>query len=926
MSQHLRTTTPADLKRLGKPTTAAEIRAAFLDFFAARMHQRVDSHSLLPPADPTLLFINAGMVQFKDYFTATRPAPYDAATSTQKCLRVSGKHNDLENVGRTRRHHTLFEMLGNFSFGAYFKRGAIEFAWEFLTEVLALDKSRLVVTFFEGDHDVPRDVEAAELWKDISGLPDERIVAMTAKDNFWAMGDTGPCGPCSEIYYDLWPEHGDASTFPEDEERFMEIWNLVFMQYDRQFDGMLQPLPSACVDTGMGLERIASVVQSGHSNYDTDLLRNLIHHLELASDIPYGARFDPEGTVSHSEDVERDVAFRVIADHARATAFLIADGIYPDNEGRGYVLRRVMRRAIRFGRKLNFTGPFFAEVCAKVVDAMGDAFPELNAHLDVMVRVVKQEEERFSRTLTEGERLIAQAMDRVEAEGGERILDGDTVFLLYDSNGFPTDLTALIAAERDFDVDMAGFTTAMNRQRARGRASWKGVKHDEVELVKALQDDGLTTKFFGYLTDEVMNAEVLAIVKDGERQEHATSGETVQVVLDRTPFYGEGGGQVGDRGTLSWNDLFTEADTAEVTDTKKPADDVFMHTVTLHRGELRIGDRVFAKVDPAHRAGVRAHHSATHLMHKALRDVLGTHVKQRGSLVEADRMRFDFSHFEAMKPEEIAAVERQVNEAVLKNVHADVRSCGMDEAKERGALMFFGDKYGETVRVVALDDSVELCGGIHVDRTGDIGMVKVLSETGVSAGVRRIEGQCHLALLGQVQGAFAQLEGASRRLNVKLDVVDERVGATLEQVKKLERELAKTRQELAIAQANASTGGGDDGTRTETVGDVTLTAKVVKGVSGKDLRVLGDQARDKLAKGAALLISDDGGKIALLVAVTKPEAKTLHAGKLVGKLAPMVGGRGGGRPDFAQAGGSDPAGIETAVAAFFAEATAAFGG
>ncbi|MCO4762832.1 MAG: alanine--tRNA ligase [Myxococcales bacterium] len=918
------TSSPDQTSESHSPTTAAEIRAAFLDYFAGTGHTRVDSHSLLPPADPTLLFINAGMVQFKDYFTGARPAPYKSATSTQKCLRVSGKHNDLENVGRTRRHHTLFEMLGNFSFGAYFKEGAIKQAWDFLTGTLKLDPSRLIVTYFEGDHDVPRDTEAVDIWKEVSGLPEARIVAMTAKDNFWAMGDSGPCGPCSEIYYDLWPEKGDETTFPEDEERFMEVWNLVFMQYDRQF-GMLKPLPRPCVDTGMGLERIASVVQQGQSNYDTDLIRSLISHLERKSGIDYGGRFDPEGEASHDELVERDVAFRVVSDHARATAFLIADGIYPDNEGRGYVLRRVMRRAIRFGQKLGLTGPFFADVCSEVVTAMGAAFPELTAHHDVMMRVVLQEEDRFSKTLTEGERLISQTLDRIEAEGGERLLDGDTIFLLYDSNGFPTDLTALIAAERDFDVDMAGFNAAMNRQRARGRASWKGVQQDGAQLIKSLVDAGLTTEFVGYTTAEVTDAEVLAIIGDGQRKEVAHRGETVQVVLDRTPFYGEGGGQVGDRGELRWHDLGTDADKAQITDTTRPADDIFLHTLTLGQGELKIGDKVVAKVDAAHRAGVRAHHSATHILHKILRDVLGTHVRQRGSLVQADRLRFDFSHFEAMTPAEVTEVERRVNAAVLHNVDADIASCSMDEAKERGAMMFFGDKYGETVRVVALGDSVELCGGIHVQRTGDIGLVKVLTETGVSAGVRRIEAQCHLALLDQVQVVWGQLEGVSRRFNVKMDAVDERVGASLEQLKKLERELEKTRQQLTLAQANAgSGGGGDDGTVTEQIGDLTLTARVVAGVSGKDLRILGDQARDKLDKGAALLISVNGDKVALLVAVTKAESKALHAGKLVGKLAPMVGGRGGGRPDFAQAGGSDASGLDAAVQVFFEAARAAF--
>ncbi len=904
--------------------TAAEIREDFLAYYERLGHRRVASHSLLPPADPTLLFINAGMVQFKDYFTGARPAPWPSATSTQKCLRVSGKHNDLENVGRTRRHQTLFEMLGNFSFGDYFKRKAIQTAWGFLVDHLQLPVDRMIVTYFEGDEAVPADTEARDIWVEISGLQPERIVAMTAADNFWAMGDTGPCGPCSEIYYDLWPEQGE-STFPQDESRYMEIWNLVFMQYDRQFDGTLLPLPAPAVDTGMGLERIASVVQGVSSNYETDLLRDLIRVVEVLTNVPYGGRFDSEGVMSRIPAVESDVALRVIADHARAAAFLIGEAVFPDNEGRGYVLRRVMRRAIRFGRKLGLEEPFLFKVCDRVVELMGDVFPELTEHREVIGRVVRQEEERFGKTLAEGERLIQQSLTQLEMTGAERVLDGGTVFLLYDSNGFPTDLTALIAAEHGFEVDMEGFQAAMERQRARGRASWQGAQDAGGLAARDLSERGMSTRYFGYLTDEVSNAEVLAILGEGGRLIQSIGpGEQVQVVLGRTPFYGESGGQVGDRGTLNWGD----DGQARVVDTLKPLDDLFLHVVEVIAGELEVNELVRASVDAEYRAGVRAHHSATHLLHSALRNVLGAHVKQRGSLVNSGRLRFDYSHYATMTDDEMAAVELQANRMVLANNKTVIQTCGIDEARAKGALMFFGDKYGEQVRVVQLGDSIELCGGTHVGHTGDIGLIKILSDTGISAGVRRLEAECHLAVLQRMQRAWAGLGRVAQRFNVKAEDADGRVAATLETMRKLEREVRDLRQQLVLAETAAASGspGQDDGAERRSFGDFSAVARVVDGVGGKDLRVLGDRERDQLPKGAALVISRlDKGKQAVIVAVAPDSVDQLHAGKTLAKVVAELGGRGGGRPDFAQGGGNNVEGVDAAVAAFFSAVAEAVG-
>ena len=894
------------------PRTVAEIREAFLAYFAAHGHARVASHSLLPPADPTLLFVNAGMVQFKDYFTGARTAPYPTATTTQKCLRVSGKHNDLENVGRTRRHHTLFEMLGNFSFGDYFKAGAIRFAWEFLHGHLGLDPSRMVATYFGGNKAIPADTEARDLWGQIAGLPAERIVAMTEKDNFWAMGDSGPCGPCTEIYFDLDPSQG-ACTLEADDGRYMEIWNLVFMQYDRQ-DGVLHSLPAPCVDTGMGLERIASVVQGASSNYDTDLFLGLIGLTQTLSGKQYGGRFDPENVVSGDADIEIDVAFRVIADHARATAFLIAEGIYPDSEGRGFVLRRVMRRAIRFGRKLGLSGPFLCEVVAKVADLLGDIFPELLAARDLMVRITRQEEERFGQTLESGLRLVEAEMARVSAAGGEKVLDGRLVFLLHDTHGFPTDLTALIAAEQGFTLDLPGFDAAMAEQKARGRASWKSGADSTAQLGAELTQEGIQTAFLGYASDSAA-AQVLTLVLDGSRVATAQLDQTVLVVLDRTPLYGEGGGQVGDIGTLSW-----DGGRARVLDTQKTAQGIHLHRAVIEAGTLAVGAQVQAEVDVARRASIRAHHSATHLLHKALREVLGPHVRQRGSLVGPGRLRFDFSHFAPLSPAEILAIETQANAAVLHNEDALVRQTDMADAIASGALAFFGDKYGDVVRVVRLGASAELCGGTHVGRTGDIGLIKIVSDSAVSAGVRRMEAVCHLAALEWLQQATAALDTAARRLGVAPELVPERIEKLQDSVKAAQHETEQWKHKALSA--NAASGLSE----VRAFGAHKAVFRAVEGAEGAALRTLADQLRDEAGSGVVCVLSVlDGGKALLLVAVTKDLVDRAPAGPLVASLAPLLGGRGGGRPDFAQAGGQAPSDVPALAEAFLAAVAARLG-
>jgi alanyl-tRNA synthetase len=873
-----------------RPTTVPAIRQAFLDYFAANEHAVVASHSLLPPADPTLLFVNAGMVQFKDYFTGARTPPYQAACSTQKCLRVSGKHNDLENVGRTKRHHTLFEMLGNFSFGGYFKRDAIRYAWEFLTDRLGLDPARMVATYFGGNERLPADTEARDLWLEIAKLPADRVLPLGEKDNFWAMGDSGPCGPCTEIHYDLEPSRGPVCTLLQDDGRYMEIWNLVFMQYDRQ-DGKLTPLPAPCVDTGMGLERIASVVQGAESNYGTEVFLDLVRATEALSGLRYGGRFDPEHVVSRDPAIERDVAFRVIADHARATAFLIAEGIYPDSEGRGYVLRRVLRRAIRWGRKLGLKEPCLWQVAAQVADTMGEAFPELRAQKAVIERVTRMEEERFLQTYAVGEELLQAQMDRSDAAGQNKLIPGALVFQLHDTHGFPSDLTALIAAERGFAIDESGFDAAMAEQKARGKASWKAAAGDVDKVVAQLQDEGLTTQFMGYEADTAQG-HVTAIVCDGERVQEIAAPAVAWVALDATPLYGEGGGQVGDTGTLAW-----PGGSGRVTDSKKGAQGLHLHKLGLETGTLRVGEPVTATVDPQHRASTKAHHSATHLLHKALRDVLGAHVKQRGSLVGPGRVRFDFAHFAPMTADELARVEAHVNERVLANRAAGVRQTSMDEAVQQGALAFFGDKYGEVVRVMQLADSVELCGGTHVGRTGDIGLLKIVSEEAVSAGVRRIEAVCHLDALAWAQAQAATINGLSSRLNAPAQQLGDRVAKLQAELKAAQQAVERWKNKALRAQA----GGGPADAREVQLGAVKARFQVVDGADAAALRSLADDARNQLGSGLVCFVTGAAGESGLLlVAATKDVAGHIPAGAVLGTVAQAFGGKGGGRPDLAQ--------------------------
>ena len=760
--------------------TSSEIRSAFLRFFEERGHRVVASHSLLPPADPTLLFVNAGMVQFKDAFTGQRNPGCRRATTTQKCLRVSGKHNDLDQVGRTPRHHTFFEMLGNFSFGDYFKHDAIPFAWELLTRVYGLAPADLWVTVH------PDDAEARRIWTDEVGVDPARVLDDVT--NFWAMGDTGPCGPCSEIHIDRGPSF-PGTSMADPGFRFMELWNLVFMQFDRDATGKMTPLPAPSIDTGLGLERVCSVLQGVRTNYDTDLFMPLI---ERAAEVA--------GT-SYGKDETTDTALRVIADHARATAFLICDGIYPSNEGRGYVLRRLMRRAIRFGYTLGLRGPFFTGICGHVGAVMGAAWPELVEHAALVERVAGQEEERFLRTLASGMDL-ATARIRESKGAGASALDGATVFTLYDTYGFPPDLTEVIAEEAGLKIDTAGFEAAMEGQRERGRASWKGAHDATADIAVACSDAGIASRFVGYEVEEVASS-IAALFVGGERVDEV-SGEGVAavVVAADTPFYGESGGQAGDHGTITG-----PSGTVEVLDAARPRDDLTLHIASV-TGTIRVGDPVRLAIDKARRGLIRKNHSATHLLHMGLRQVLGGHVRQRGSLVAPDRLRFDFQHTGPVSDEEVARVEDLVLGWVLADAPVATDALPFDDAVQRGALHFFGDKYGDVVRLVQMGDSKELCGGTHVRRTGEIGLVKVIAESGVSAGVRRIEALTGPAVLAWARERDGVVTELSRRLKVDPGAIVERVDAMAAEMRGLKKDLAD-----AQVRAAAKGGGGQAGGR-----------------------------------------------------------------------------------------------------------------
>ena len=858
--------------------TVADIRKTFLDFFAARGHAIVPTSSLVPGNDPTLMFTNSGMVQFKDVFLGTDQRPYNRATSVQACLRAGGKHNDLENVGYTARHHTFFEMLGNWSFGDYFKRESLHWAWELLTKVYKLPPERLLATVYQEDD------EAYDIWTKEIGLSPERVIRIGdnkggryKSDNFWMMADTGPCGPCSEIFYD----HGDhipggpPGSPDEDGDRFIEIWNNVFMQFDMAEDGSVSPLPAPCVDTGMGLERLAAILQHVHSNYEIDIFDALVKA---------AARETGEQDLGHK-------SLRVIADHVRATAFLVADGVIPSNEGRGYVQRRIVRRAIRHGYKLGQKKPFFHKLVADLVAQMGDAYPKLRADEVRITAVLKTEEERFFETLANGMEILDTAL-----AGGVAMLPGDVAFKLHDTFGFPLDLTKDVCRERDVAVDEAGFAQAMEKQKTQARAAGK------FKMDKALEYTGAVNTFTGYdLLEEP--ARVVALYHEGSAVQALEEGQSGVVVLDTTPFYAESGGQVGDQGALA-----AEGVLFGVEDTQKIRGDVFGHHGTLAQGRLAVGDALVAKVDTALRAATVRNHSATHLMHKALREVLGGHVQQKGSLVNAERTRFDFTHTGAVTAAEVREIERRVNEEVLTNHATEARVMDIESAQQTGAMMLFGEKYGETVRVLDIGTSRELCGGVHVQRTGDIGLFKVVAEGGVAAGVRRIEavtGLNALAYLQSMEGTVAQVAGVLKAPTAELG---SRVGQVMEQVKTLEKEVAALKGRLASSQGDSLLDQAVD------VQGIRVLAVRLDGADAKTLRETMDKLKDKLKTAAIVLATTDGDKVQVAAGVTPDTVGRIKAGELVNFVAQQVGGKGGGKPDMAMAGGTNPAGLPAALA------------
>ena len=854
--------------------STSDIRERFLSFFASKGHEVVASSSLVPGNDKTLLFTNAGMVQFKDVFTGEEIRDYKRATTSQRCVRAGGKHNDLDNVGYTARHHTFFEMLGNFSFGDYFKEDAIGYAWQFLTDEIGLPKDKLWITVFEEDD------EAEAIWINQIGVPKERVIRIGAKDNFWMMGDTGPCGPCSEIFFDHGPEvwGGPPGSPEEDGDRFIEIWNLVFMQYDRSADGTMTPLPKPCVDTGMGLERTAAVLQHVHSNYDIDLFKNLTQAV---------------AKVTGTNDLENP-SLNVIADHIRSCAFLITDGVLPSNEGRGYVLRRIIRRAVRHGHKLGADGLFFHKLVAALVKEMGAAYPELVAAKDTVQEQLLKEEERFAATLSAGMKILD---DEVAALSGKEI-PGEVVFKLYDTYGFPVDLTADIARERELSVDQAGFEEHMQAQRVRARAASNfGASGGE------LPQSDAKTKFLGYENTEAQ-AKVLELFVDGASVDQLEPGQNAWVVLDQTPFYGESGGQVGDTGALS-----LDSARFAVIDTKKSRS-AFMHAGVLEAGTIKVGDVVNAAIDSDRRAHIQRHHSATHLLHGALRDVLGPHVEQKGSLVNEQALRFDFSHTGPVTTEQMIQVEQWIDREVRRNSPCNTQEMSMDDAVKAGAIALFGEKYGSVVRVVTLgDQSVELCGGTHVTSTGDLGAVKVTGETGVAAGVRRIEAVSGDVALKHTQQLEQQLAAVASALKTSpADVLPK-----LQQLQDKHRELGRQVEQLQSklsAQAGSSLSDS-----AETINNITTLLHVVDGADAKALRSVMDELRQKLGDSAIVLASEHNGKVALVSSVSKPLHGQLTAGDLLKVVAEKLGGRGGGRADMAQGGADSLAEIDAAFTA-----------
>ena len=859
--------------------TGSDIRKQFLKFFEERGHTVVESSSLVPHNDPTLLFTNAGMNQFKDCFLGAEKREYVRAATSQKCVRAGGKHNDLENVGRTARHHTFFEMLGNFSFGDYFKKEAIAYAWEFLTVTMGLDKNRLYVSVYTDDD------EAADIWHRQEGVPRERIFRFE-EDNFWSMGDTGPCGPCSEIFFDNGTEIGCDSpdcTVGCDCDRYMEIWNNVFMQFNRQADGTLLPLPKPAVDTGMGLERITTVMQGVKSNYDTDLLRNIITHIEQLSGKTYGA------------DPENDVSMRVMADHSRAMAYLIADGVMPSNEGRGYVLRRIMRRAMRHAKMLGFTDPVLYKTAVFVLEAMAGAYPAEAERKGFVARIVQNEEERFIQTLDNGLRILNEEIERLK-KSGAGVIPGATLFKLYDTYGFPVDLTADIVVKDGFGVDESGFEACMEQQRKKAREHWKGSGEEAISAIyRSLVEQGLNVAFRGY-QELKASSKVTAILKDGEMVSQAQAGQEVEVITAATPFYGESGGQVGDSGIITADGLMLR-----ISDSRKPLPNLIVHFGTIEEGVLRLGQEVELEVDQAARRATALNHTATHILHAVLVEVLGDHVRQAGSLVTPERLRFDFNHFTALTPDELRRIENQVNRRIRDNQAVETREMAADDAIAAGATALFGEKYGERVRVVNLGEfSMELCGGTHTAAAGDIGLFKLVQESGIAAGVRRIEavtGPRALELVQQQEEAIGRMASLVKSDRPQLE---SRLARLLERQKDLERELAVLESRLKAGQAEDIMG------QVREIAGVRVLAAQVEPTDGKGLRDMADKLRDKLGSGVVAIGCAFEGNANLLVAVSPDLTGRLHAGKLVATLASEVGGRGGGRPDLAQAGGNQP--------------------
>jgi len=886
-----------------QPRTASDIRSAFLGYFQKQDHQVVPSGALIPPNDPTLMFANAGMVQFKDVFTGREKRPYTRATSSQKCIRISGKHNDLENVGRTARHHTFFEMLGNFSFGDYFKEGAIAFAWELLTRELGMDTRHLAITVFGGAEGVPADDEARAIWKKVTGFGDDRILGLGMKDNFWQMGETGPCGPCSEVHYFLGGEP-DLSLFgqdPDDSGRgWMEIWNLVFMQFDRSLvDGRpkLDPLPAPCVDTGAGLERMSAVMQGVVSNYDTDLFRPLIHK---AADVA-GKKY----TATMADD---DVSLRVIADHARTTAFLIAEGVMPDRAERPYVLRRVMRRAIRHGHRLGIRRPFLHEVALEVVALMGHQYPELVSRKELIASIAEQEEVRFRETIDRGLRILEDEFTSMRSRG-EKELAGEVAFKLYDTYGFPLDLTQVICDERVFQVDVDGYEQAMAEARARSEGSKVGEAAVEPAYREALGAvPGGKVQFVGYEREHA-DGKVVAIVRGGACVQELGAGDEGEVVLDVTPFYGESGGQAGDAGVL----VVAKRVAAKVIDAQKPLDGLTVHKVKVEEGAtLRVGDEVLADVDHDLRTATRRNHSATHLLHYALRKVLGAHAQQKGSLVGPDRLRFDFTHGKPLDSDELRRIEDLVNAKILVNAPIETQVLPIEEARKSGAMAIFEEKYGDVVRVLTMTpDSIELCGGTHARATGDLGLFKILSEQGIAAGVRRIEAATGWNAVAWVRGVEDTVHRAAKALKTGGADLAEKAEKVMANQRDLEKQVAELTRKLAMGG-----GGGVDAMlakATEVKGVKVLALRTEVGDAAA-LREMAEQLRDKLGEGVVVVGAAAGPKVALVATVSKGLTSRIKAGDLIRPVAKIVGGSGGGRPDMAQAGGSDPSKIDDAIA------------